>query len=102
MEFAKKHLDDTAGMSKNVLWSDEAKIDFFGLNSKCDVWCKPNPAHHAVNNIHTVNHYGGSMMLWGCFSSAGTGKLVRIEGTMDGTKYRGILDENLLVSTMNL
>ena len=41
-------------------------------------------------------------MLWGCFSSAGTGKLVRIEGTMDGAKYRRILDEKLLESDMNL
>ena len=37
-------------------------------------------------------------MLWGCFSSSGTGKLVRIEGT----KYRRILDENLLESAINL
>ena len=41
-------------------------------------------------------------MLWGCFSSAGTDKLVRIEGTMDGAKYRRIIDENLLESAMNL
>ena len=40
-------------------------------------------------------------MLWGCFSSAGTGKLIMIEGTMDGAKYRRILDENLLQSAMN-
>ena len=31
-----------------------------------------------------------------------TGKLVRIKGTMDGAKYRRILDENLLESAMNL
>ena len=41
-------------------------------------------------------------MLWGCFSSAGSGKLVRKEVTMDGAKYRRILDENLLESAMNL
>jgi hypothetical protein len=35
-------------------------------------------------------------MLWGCFSVAGTGKLVRIEGKTNGAKYREILDENLL------
>ena len=41
-------------------------------------------------------------MLWGCFSSAGTGKLIRIEGEIDGEKNRRILDENLLESAMNL
>ena len=42
------------------------------------------------------------MLLWGCFSSAGTGKLVRIDGAMDGAKYRRILDENMFESAMNL
>ena len=35
-------------------------------------------------------------MLCGCFSAAGTGRLVRIEGKMNRAKYREILDENLL------
>ena len=35
-------------------------------------------------------------MLWGCFSVAGTGRLVRIEGKMNRAKYREILDEILL------
>ena len=35
-------------------------------------------------------------MLWGCFSSAGTRTLVRIEGKKDGAKYTKILEENLL------
>jgi hypothetical protein len=38
-------------------------------------------------------------MLRGCYSSAGTGKLVRIEGMMDGTKYRYILEGNLFQSS---
>ena len=41
-------------------------------------------------------------MLWGCFSSAGTGKLVRIEGMMDGAKYREILGGNLFQSSRDL
>ena len=41
-------------------------------------------------------------MLWGCFSAAGTGRLVRIEGKMNGAKYREILDENLLQSAQDL
>ena len=98
MEFVKKHLDDLAGMYRKVFWSDETKIELFGLNLKRYVWGKPNNAHHPVKTIPTVMHGGGSIMLWGCFSSAGTGELVRIEVTMDGTKYRRILDENLRVS----
>jgi hypothetical protein len=41
-------------------------------------------------------------MLWGCFSAAGAGRLVRIEGKMNGAKYSQILDENLLQSANDL
>uniref|UniRef100_A0AAZ3P066 Tc1-like transposase DDE domain-containing protein n=1 Tax=Oncorhynchus tshawytscha TaxID=74940 RepID=A0AAZ3P066_ONCTS len=41
-------------------------------------------------------------MLWGCFSAAGTGRLVRIEGKMNRAKYREILDENLPQSAQDL
>ncbi|KAI3366475.1 hypothetical protein L3Q82_000605 [Scortum barcoo] len=62
------------------------------------VWRKPGTAHHQANTIPTVKHGGGSIMLWGCFSAAGTGRLVRIEGKMNAAMYRDILDENLLQS----
>ena len=38
----------------------------------------------------------------GCFSAAGTGRLVRIEGKMNGAKYVEILDENLMQSAQEL
>ncbi len=42
------------------------------------------------------------IMLWGCFSAAGTGRLVAIEGKMNAAKYKDILDENLLQSAQDL
>ena len=78
-------------MRNKILWSDETKIELFGLNVKRHVWRKPD-------TIPTVRHGGGSIMLWGCFSVAGNSRLVRIEEEMNGAKYREILDENLLQS----
>jgi hypothetical protein len=49
-----------------------------------------------------MKHVGGSIMLWGCFSEAGTGRLVRIKAKMIRAKYREILDENLLQSAQDL
>ena len=80
---------DSQSMRKKILWSDETKIELLGLNAKFHIWRKPG-------TIPTVKHGGGSIMLWGCFSVAGTWRLVRIEAKMNGAKYREILDENLL------
>ncbi len=52
--------------------------------------------------IPTVKHGGGNIMLWGCFSAKGTGRLHRIEERMDGAMYREILANNLLPSVRAL
>lgn len=33
---------------KKILWSDEIKVEPFGLKPKYDVWCKLNTAQHQV------------------------------------------------------
>jgi len=63
-------------------------LELFGNNAKRYVWRKSNTAHHPEHTIHTVKHGGVSIMVWACFSSAGTGKMVQIDGKMDGAKYR--------------
>ena len=83
-------------MRNKVLWSDETKIELFGLHAKRQVWKKEGTGHHLANTIPTVKHGGGSIMLWVCFLAAGTGRLVRSEGKKYGVKYREILDENIL------
>ena len=76
-------------MRNMILWSDETKIELFGLNAKRYFWRKSSTAHHLANTTPTVKHGGGSIMLWGCFSVAGTERLV--EGKMNRAKYREIL-----------
>jgi hypothetical protein len=81
LEFAKRHLKYSQTMINKILWPDETKIQLFDLNAKCHFWRKLGITHHLVNNIPTVK-CGGSIMLWRCFSAAGTGRLVRLEGKM--------------------
>jgi hypothetical protein len=64
----------------HIIWSDETKIELFGLNAKRHVWRKSA-------TIPTVKHGGGSIIL-SCFLEAGTGRLVRIEGKLNRAKYR--------------
>ncbi|KAL0203674.1 hypothetical protein M9458_001692, partial [Cirrhinus mrigala] len=88
LESAKRHLKDSQTMRNKILWSDETKIELFGLNAKCHVWRKPDTAHHLANTIPTVKHGGGSIML--------------IEGKMSAAMCRDICDENLLQSALDL
>jgi hypothetical protein len=55
-------------------------MELFVLNAKHHAWRKPG-------TIPMVKHAGGSIMLSGCFSEAGTERLVRNEGKMNGAKY---------------
>ncbi|KAG2465685.1 TCB1 transposase, partial [Polypterus senegalus] len=102
LEFAKRHLKDSQTMRNKILWYDETKIELFGVNARRHVWRKPGTAHHQDHTIPTVKHGGGSIMLWGCFSVAETGRLVKIKGKMTAAMYRDILDENLLQSALEL
>ena len=51
----KNHSGDSEATWKNVLWSDETKMELFDLNTERYIWCKPNTAHHLKNTIPTVN-----------------------------------------------
>ena len=94
LKFAKEHLDDPEEAWEKVMWSDETKIELFGINSTRRVWRKRNAEYNPKNTIPTVKHGGGNIMLWGCFSAKGTGQLHRIEGRMNGAMYREILGEH--------
>ncbi|KAK3574247.1 hypothetical protein QTP86_004396 [Hemibagrus guttatus] len=87
LKFAREHLDDPEEDWENVIWSDETKIELFGKNSTCHVWRRKNAELHPKNTIPTVKHGGGNIMLWGCFSAKGPGRLIRVKERMNGAMY---------------
>ncbi len=102
LKFAREHLDDPEEDWENVIWSDETKIELFGKNSTCRVWRRKNAELHPKSTIPTVKHGGGNIMLWGCFSAKGPGRLICVKERMNGAMYREILSENLLPSARAL
>lgn len=102
LQYARDNLQKPAAYWKRVIWSDETKLELFGHRDVAFVWRKKGEAHNPQNTVPTVKHGGGSIMLWGCFSSSGTGNLVRIHGIMKKEDYQQILRENLKPSATKL
>ena len=65
---------------KKVIWSDKTKVELFRRNTATSVWRKNGTAFKKHNTIPTVKFGSGSIMIWGCFSSKGTGELQVIHG----------------------
>uniref|UniRef100_A0A8C5R6Q7 Uncharacterized protein n=1 Tax=Leptobrachium leishanense TaxID=445787 RepID=A0A8C5R6Q7_9ANUR len=95
LKFAREHLDDPEEDWENVIWSDETKVELFGKNLTRHVWRRANAELHPKNTIPTVKHGGRNIMLWGCFSAKGPGRLIHVKGRMSGAMYREILRPGL-------
>lgn len=83
---------------KNIIFSDESKFEVFSTNRSTCVWREPGRGLEEQFLNHTVKYGGASVMVWGCFSYYGVGKLVFIDGIMDAAKYVSILSDNLIDS----
>ncbi len=81
------------------MWSDETKINLFDSDGVQHVWRRPGEENSA---LPTVKHGGGSIMVWGCMSAAGTGELWFIEGNMDSNMYCDILKQKMMPSLQKL
>ncbi len=86
----------------HVLSSDETKINLSGSDGVKHVWRKPGEEYKDKCVLLTVKHGGGSVMVWGCKSAAGTGELQFIEGTMNANIYCEILKQSMIPSLWRL
>uniref|UniRef100_A0A3B4ZPX8 Tc1-like transposase DDE domain-containing protein n=1 Tax=Stegastes partitus TaxID=144197 RepID=A0A3B4ZPX8_9TELE len=102
LQYAKNHVDKPQRFWDTVLWTDETKLELFGHMDQRYVWRRKNEAYKEKNTLPTVKHGGGSVMLWGCFASSGTGNLQRVQGTMNSINYQEILGANVMQSVTKL
>jgi transposase len=96
LEFAKQYKHWTIEDWKNVIWSDETKINRFGSDGHIWSWIKDGQKlqPHQVNQ--TVKHGGGNIKIWGCMTAYGVGYMCQIHGTMTKELYQEILEDEFL------
>ncbi len=75
LEFARAHADKDEDYWDSILWSDETKINVFGTDGFKTVWRRKGEEYKEKCMVPTVKHGGGSVLMWGCMSAAGVGKL---------------------------
>ena len=83
---------------KQIIWSDETKINRIGSDGKQWVWKQVGQGliDHEVQG--TVKFGGGNIMVWGCMGWERVGRLAEVEVKMNADQYVSILEDNLLPS----
>lgn len=96
IDFAKNYSEKHPDFWKYVIWSDETTVRSCPKNK--DIFYK---VHSSISRENLpvnpqIQQGGFSVMFWGCFSRAGLGTLVAIEGNMNSEKYLSLLENVLL------
>lgn len=79
-----------------VIFSDESKFNLLRSDGRDVVWRKPGEGY-LVQNVHETKKYGGGhVMVWGCVTAWGVGRLRRVDGTMDSRQFTQILADAYL------
>lgn len=95
-EWAKMFVDWTDEDWSYVIFSDESKFNLFGSDGRQWCWRRSGHEYDDAYVQKKVKHGGGNIMVWGCVTSKGIGRLHRIDGKMDAEMYTGILQKSLL------
>lgn len=79
-----------------MLWSDESPFTI-RFNRRSRVWLVHGDSHNPAAVRQTVKS-DKKLLVWGCFSRSGVGKLVVIDGILDQYKMKALLEDTLMPS----
>lgn len=79
----------------DIIWSDECKFNMNNSDGPPIIWRKSGERQNPIYTNKIVKYGGGHVIVWGCMSSHGVGKLVFIEGTMNSQQYTNIIANNI-------
>lgn len=92
LKWALEHQQWTTVDWMRVIWSDETKINRIGSDGHRVVWVSRSERLSDRRCQPTVKFGGGNVMVWGCMTWAGLGKIAKVEGRMNAQQYVSILD----------
>jgi hypothetical protein len=96
LTFARHYQHWTSDDWSQVLWSDETKFNLFNSDGNHMIR-RPKGTRYQPKYIRpTVKFNGGGVLCWGCFSAKSIGPLVLIDGIMDSSKYRDMMQNAML------
>lgn len=101
VQWAKAHVSWSQEQWKRVLWSDESKIGLFGSDGIHYVRRRSGEELLPECLMPTMKH-PVSVMVWGCMSASGVGRLTVCDGIVNGVKYIEILQTKMLPSARSL
>ena len=78
-----------------VILSCESKFNVVGFDG--GEWCWKRDGEPLSTRVISkiMKQRGGSIVVWGCMSQEGIGKLTKIEGKMNSEHYHNILHDNM-------
>lgn len=85
----------------NVIWSDEARFEITVGSQHLKVVRRKNEAFRP-DCLKRVVKFPASLMVWGCMSAHGVGRLHIVDGIVNANKYIDILENHLLPSISEL
>ncbi len=98
--WATTHTQWTLDDWKSVLFTDESKVSI-GNDGALYVWRRKGEKFLPECCDRTVQ-YAASVMVWGSMCWHGVGSLVKLEGCLDSTAYRQVLEEHMLADAVVL
>src|SRR5216684_487837 len=99
--WAMQHAGWTVEDWRRVIFSDKSKFMLFKSDGRQYCWIKPGQALDARFTKKNIKHGAGNLMVWGCITGQGMGRLHRIKGIMCGPDYVQILNDHYL-GTLNV
>lgn len=102
LEWAKNHKNLRKSGWGRILWSDESKFKLYQSDGR--QWCYMREGENLSKRttVPTIKHGGGGVTVWGCFSSRGVGKILKIEGNLTAEKYKNILRYHMKPSAQDI